>query len=438
MDYIYDEAVELGRGGMAVVYEATRPGSADVVALKRPLPYPGTLAAERLAREIKALTAVDHANVMPVLDYGDEGGEPWYAMPKADTSLSKHWEEDPAHVDAETICADVLADLCAGLGAMHEAGYVHRDVTPSNVLGFRDPTRSSGFRWVVADCGLARPALGETTSALTGSVSQLGTRGYMAPECYGEPHLVTDAADVYSLGRVLARLLTDRKPVLTQDLLPEGEWRPVVRAFTRSEPLRRPQSMREALTRAGELLASLPTSEKVNFRTRIKDKSPNLSPANPLWEVVEDHLDDLDFMIDDLVLIGTGAARRFAEAAPERALTIAEKLAGHLLTGDWTEGRHFDVVNTHLDWIKAVLEGLQEVGRLDLFGDLASEYCRAVKYCDRYAHYDRLRPWLSQLRGEWGTSMARGIQHADAAAYMRSVMEGRRVVSPDLAAVLER
>lgn len=123
MQYAYDEAVELGRGGMAVVYSARKHGSGDVVALKRPLPYPETRADERLRREIQALTLVDHPNVMPVLDHGeDEDGDPWYAIPLADYSLSKYWDEYPFREDAKTVCTDVLEDICSGLGAMHPAG----------------------------------------------------------------------------------------------------------------------------------------------------------------------------------------------------------------------------------------------------------------------------------------------------------------------------
>lgn len=126
MEYAYDEEVELGRGGMAVVYEATHPDRPGTLALKRPLPFPH--AGERLRREIEALTRVDDPNVMPVVDHGVDGeGQPWYAMPLALGSLKALWEAGTLGTDAETVCLDVLEDVCAGLGAIHAAGYVHRD-----------------------------------------------------------------------------------------------------------------------------------------------------------------------------------------------------------------------------------------------------------------------------------------------------------------------
>ncbi len=196
--------------------------------------------------------------------------------------------------------------------------------------------------------------------------------------------------------------------------------------------------MADARAQAHALLADLPTNPKVDFRTQIQARGSNLAPTNPLWEMVEDHLDDHDFMIDDLVLIGTGAASRLAQTTPERAVDIAERLAEHLMTGKWAEGRNFGVANLHLDWLKAVLEGLLQADRLDLFGDLAPEYCAAVKSCDRYPHNDRLRPWLAGLTGNAGTAMARAIQQAGVVEYMKDVMDGRRVAHPRLAALLER
>jgi hypothetical protein len=421
---------------MAVVYSATRKGSSSVVALKRPLPYPGINADRRLAREIRALTAVDHPNVMRVLDHGVDAGEHWYTMPKADYSLSDYWES-ASIVTAEALCSEVLDDICAGLGAMHEARYVHRDVTPKNIFAFREPARPSGYRWVIGDCGLARPDLGETTTELTGSVSRLGTNGYMAPESFGAPHEVPYAADVYSLGRVLARLLTNQRPELTKDLLPAGPWRPVVRAFTKAEPSQRPQTMPAALSKAKELLMQLPASAKLDYRARVKAVGGTFAADDPIWDVVEEHLDDEGFMIDDLILVNTGTAKALAAARPDFALNIAEHLGGHLMAGSWTTGRSFDQAIVHLNWLKAVLEGLLKARRLDLFGDLAPEYCRAVERWDRYPHLNLLRPWLGTLSGDAAVAMARAIHQSGATKYFAREMSGRRVSNSTLAALLE-
>ncbi len=430
----YQERGEIGRGGMAVVYLAD--GPSGQVALKRPLPWDGCK--ERLTREISVLTSLDHPNVMPVLDHDmDDAGEPWYAMPLSRGSLIKLGEAGDLGTDAEAVCRSVLEDVCAGLGAMHEVGLVHRDVSPNNVLALEDPTRTAGFRWAIADCGIVRRPAGDTTEGLTGSASQIGTRGYVAPESYGDPSAVTMAADVYALGRIFARLLTGERPVLTVPLLPDGDWRSVVRAFTHNDPTRRPQTATKALSRAEDLLAALPTSEKTDFRAQIRQHGGKLRPDNPLWNTVRDNLDDVDFMLDDLPSVELSAASNLARADPESGAAIGEGLALHLANGDWGR-RSFDAANHRLDWIKACMEGLIRASRLDLLGDVAAAYCEAVAMWDRYDHNDRLRAWLSAMADPAGTEMARAIRAAGTTDYFKGLMEGRSFVSTSLAALLQR
>lgn len=133
-------------------------------------------------------------------------------MPLAAGSLGDLWNAGRLGTDAEALCEQIFDAGCVGLGAMHEAGYVHRDVTPRNILGFLDADEPTGYWWVIVDCGLARALVGDTGTDLTQNASRLGTPGYMAPESYGAPHLVTEAADAYGLGRVLGHLLTGERP----------------------------------------------------------------------------------------------------------------------------------------------------------------------------------------------------------------------------------
>ena len=436
MDYTYDEEHDvLGRGGGAVVYKALPLDGREPVALKRPLPFPQC--DERLTREIDVLSSLSHRHVVPVYDFGvDDEDHSWYTMPLARGSLKKLWESGQLGDDLDAICTDVLEHICLGLGAMHDAGYLHRDVNPNNILALNDQSAPSGYRWVLADCGLARRPLGETTHALTGSASRLGTDGYIAPEGFGGPHEVTEAADIYSLGRVLGWLTTGETPVLTRPLLPEGPWRRVVRAFTHDDRIRRPQSMAEALIKAHQLRAELPTSEKAKFRIDLRDKGGALKTDDPLWDVVLEDLDDYAFMIDDVAAIKDQSVRKFAANRPEEAARLGERMARHLAEGDWGR-RNFNDANRNLDWTLSVLKGLDDAGRHELIEDVGVTYCEAVSNWNRFGHNDELAPWLGGLHGPGGDAMARAIHESGETAFFRRLSEGRRFANAALSGLLE-
>lgn len=436
MDYVFDEALDvLGRGGGAVVYAARPPGGSERVALKRPLPFPQC--DDRLKREIEVLALLSHPHVMPVYDQGvDDLGHPWYTMPIARGSLKNLWPSGDLGDDADAKCNEVLEQVSLGIGAMHASGYLHRDVTPNNILALDDESQPPGYRWVIADCGLVRRPLGETTQNLTGSASRLGTDGYIAPEGFGNPHAVTEAADVYSLGRVLGWLTTGEEPLLTRPLLPDGPWRPVVRVFTHDDPLRRPQSMAEALETSQRLRVELPTSDKAKFRVDLRDKGGSLNTDNPLWEVILENLDDPNFMIDDVVRTAHPAVRNFAASRSDEAARMGERMARHLTDSEWGR-RNFDSANQNLDWVHSVLEGLDQAGRYDLMEDVAVAYCEAVANWNRFQHQDLLVRWLTRLRGAAGETMARAIYQSNQVDYFRRITENESFASLHLSGLLE-
>lgn len=436
MDYEYDEVDDLlGRGGGAAVYRARHPGDSDYVALKRPQPF--DLCDERLQREIQVLAKMSHAHLMPVLAHGvDDEGHPWYTMPLARGSLKKLWLSGEVGDDVDSVCAEVLEHVCLGLGAMHSAGFLHRDVNPNNILALDDPQAPKRHRWVVADCGLARRPLGETTQGLTGSATLLGTTGYIAPEGFGKPHAVTEAADIYSLGRVLGWLTTRQDPVLIQPLLPEGPWRPVVRTFTFDDPLRRPQTMPEALEKSQQLRSELPTSEKAQFRTELREKGSRIKTDSPLWDLALENLEDYAFLIDDVIAIQTSSVRRFAASRPDEASRLGERMALHLVQGDWGH-RDFDSANQNLDWVHSVLEGLVDANRFDLLEDVGAVYCGAAAQWNRFAHNDVLARWLTKLDDRAGDAMARAIHQSHETEFFGRITGGKSFTSASLDGLLE-
>jgi serine/threonine-protein kinase len=187
----------LGSGGMGNVYKARDVELDEIVALKVLLPQlvsaPGAL--DRFRREVKLARRVTHPNVARVFDIGELGGERILTMELVDgESLGAclHREGRLSLVRA----VDIARAICAGVGAAHAAGVVHRDLKPDNVL-----LEKTG-RVVVTDFGIARAA---AEGART--VGVVGTPAYMAPEQIDERATIDHRADVYALGAVLYEMI---------------------------------------------------------------------------------------------------------------------------------------------------------------------------------------------------------------------------------------
>ncbi len=170
---------ELGRGGMGVVFAAHDEALHRRVALKLVHPDRGIAdARQRLELEARALAKVQHPNVVAVHDVGDANGELFIAMELIDGQPLSTW----AHGRPWREVLEALRDAGRGLAQAHDAGVLHRDFKPANVL------IDAAGRARVADFGLA------------------GTPGFMAPELLaGAP--ATEASDVYAYCRSLERLL---------------------------------------------------------------------------------------------------------------------------------------------------------------------------------------------------------------------------------------
>src|SRR6478609_6519200 len=192
-----------GRGGMGIVYRATQLSLGRPVALKLIAPEHAADAGfrERFQRESRMAAAIDHPNVIPVYEAGEEDGRLYLVMRwVAGTDL--HRELRASGRMHPVRAAKIIDQVAGALDAAHAAGLVHRDVKPGNVL-------LSGEHAYLADFGLTRFAGGD--SGLTTGGHFLGTVDYMAPEQF-HPGPNDGRADVYALGCVLFAALTGAPP----------------------------------------------------------------------------------------------------------------------------------------------------------------------------------------------------------------------------------
>jgi serine/threonine-protein kinase len=201
----------IGHGGMGSVYRGERATGdfAHAVAIK--IVKPGLLSqalVERFQRERQTLAGLAHPNIAQLYDGGaTDDGSPYIVMELVDGLPLLQWAEERRAGPRER--QRLFRDICAAVSFAHRNLVVHRDLTPSNVLVASDGTVK------LIDFGIARPAdrqardaaTGGAVAGASGSLSNLSlTPGYAAPErmVSGE---VTTAADIYSLGRLLERLI---------------------------------------------------------------------------------------------------------------------------------------------------------------------------------------------------------------------------------------
>lgn len=227
-------AQPLARGGQADIYEALRKSDQKTFVLKR---VRGPSGAARMRREIEIQSALAHAHVMPILDW-DEAFT-WYVMPKGVRSMA----EMSRPLEPALLCR-IVRSVAAALECAHAAGHPHRDVKPHNVIEL-DEMNPGGARWVLADWGLTRRALGETTAPLTKS-GALGTDGYAPPEAYTHAHQTGAAGDIYSLGQLIA-WATGVDPVPNMPPLISQPWHLLVKEMTKLDQSERPQRISEVL-----------------------------------------------------------------------------------------------------------------------------------------------------------------------------------------------
>ena len=216
---------EIGRGGMATVYLARREGPdesggppGEAVALKlvraglRHDSAGGVVRDQHLVRrfqeEQRILASLSHPGVARLLGGGvTTAGLPYFAMEYVEgTPIDRHCDERRLPVRERLA---TFLDVCDAVGYAHRSHVVHRDLKPSNILV------AAGGAVKLLDFGIAKllasPTDGGPTASITGPGMRLMTLEYASPEQV-RAERVTPAADVYSLGVLLYRLLCGRRP----------------------------------------------------------------------------------------------------------------------------------------------------------------------------------------------------------------------------------
>jgi len=291
-EVMLDEAgrpIELGRGAMGITYKALDvdlrcPVTLKVISER----YLGDESARlRFLREARAAAKVRHSNVASVLHLGRTGSSYFYAMEFVEGETLEHLIRCSGRVEVK-LALEIVAQVAAGLAAIHEQNLVHRDIKPSNIMvRLKD---DGVITSKIIDLGLAK-AVNEPSAqtAISTPGAFAGTPEFASPEQFAG--IGADIrSDLYSLGITLWEMVTENTPFRgtpgevmyqhQQSPLPleelEGVPQPLVvllETLLEKDPGQRFQN-------PGELLNAIPTiTGAIDARRRVTRQSLQKTPA---------------------------------------------------------------------------------------------------------------------------------------------------------------
>jgi serine/threonine protein kinase len=204
----YEIELVVGLGGVGVLYRGRQLRLDRPVALKivEPELARDPVVRERLRREARMVASLDHPNVVPLYEAGENDGmvfivTRWVEGTELGTLIHREGPLEPGRA------ARTAAQIAAALEMAHDRGLIHRDIKPSNVI------LTAEDHVYLTDFGLAKRT--ETAAGLTAADQMLGTVDYVAPEQI-EGSDPDARGDIYSLGCVLYEMLTGAPPYADQ------------------------------------------------------------------------------------------------------------------------------------------------------------------------------------------------------------------------------
>jgi serine/threonine-protein kinase len=266
-DYIghYKIVSKIGKGGMGDIYKAVQEPLNRTVALKI---LPPQLSrdeefAKRFETEAKAISLLQHQNIVSIYDYGEDNGLRFFAMQFVDgTDLGRYIADNKMLPIAEII--DLSKQICRGLRYAHSFNIIHRDIKPQNVL-----LEKSGVARL-SDFGIAK-IFSSTNITMTGSA--VGTPEYMSPE-QAQGKTLDQQTDIYSLGVLMYEMVTRHPPFIANN--------PMAVAYKQVHELPIPPSLkRKGIPKRLELII---------LKALKKDKGDRYASVGELL----DHLDSVD------------------------------------------------------------------------------------------------------------------------------------------------
>ncbi|MHC5034726.1 MAG: protein kinase domain-containing protein, partial [Planctomycetota bacterium] len=270
----YDILEFISRGGMGAVYKVRQKQPSRVVALKVMLA--GTFATgthrTRFEREAQAVAELKHPAIVPVFEYGEAGGQPYFTMEFVEgTDLLTHVRHK--QLSRQEICR-MMVRVCDAIHYAHEHGVIHRDLKPGNIMVDKIN------RPRILDFGLSRLSVqdDEQVTMLTATGEVMGTPRYMSPEqALGRPKDMDERTDVYMLGLILYELIVGVLPYPVQ----HARGLDLLRVVSTAKPVR-PSALHPTISQDLEIIM---------LKAIEKDKAQRYQSAEAFAQDLENYLE---------------------------------------------------------------------------------------------------------------------------------------------------
>lgn len=196
---------EIGRGGMAVVYQAKDQRHDRTVALKMVHPEVGAaLGTSRFLQEIRVAARLNHPHIVALHDSGEIEGQLYYVMPLMEGPTLREYITQRGRLPVDE-ALKFGEQIASALDYAHRLNVVHRDIKPENVMIYEGSA-------LVTDFGIAKALSSSGRSTLTQIGTALGTPAYMSPEQAAGENDLDGRSDQYSLACVVYEMLTGEPP----------------------------------------------------------------------------------------------------------------------------------------------------------------------------------------------------------------------------------
>ena len=293
----------IGSGGMAEVYLAEHEilGRRYAIKLLHNVFASDEIIAERFRREARATSRLDHPGIVTISDFGRTGEGQLYLVMEyipGDSLRTALKTAVPSRLPLAR-SLDILTQLTRAVGAAHDAGVVHRDLKPGNIL--LGEGRGGALLVKVLDFGLAKFMASAELTAITQKGQVFGTPAYMSPE-QGRGDIVDHRTDIYSIGVLAYELCTGRLPFPYTNLA----------RLLIAHQQEAPKAPSEVLPPEA---ASLPKElERIIMRCLSKDKESRPIRADEVLRVFEGHReakrDAQPRMVPQVVIVPPNAVDR--------------------------------------------------------------------------------------------------------------------------------